>query len=401
MTQAGGGRIVIVVQHLPVPLDRRIWSEARSLARHGHRVSVVCTMAPGDPAYEERDGVHLYKFAPAPMTAGALSFVFEFVYCWVRVATRVLRLYRREGIDVLQACNPPDTYFALAAPLKLLGVRFVWDQRDLCPEMYQARFKRDRGPLLWGLRLLERLSYRVADEVVVPNDSYRAVALSRGGKAPAAVTVVRGAPETDELRPIGADPRLRRGRAHLCCFLGVMGPQDHVDVALRAVRHYVHDLGRDDCHFAFLGFGDSLADLRLLATELGLDDVVTFTGMAQVDSVRAYLSTAALGVVPDQRTPYSDQSTLTKVMEYMAFGLPVVAFDLRESRVSAQDAAVFVASGDVAGFAEAMAELLDDPDRRERMGRAGRARVAAELSWPHQEPAYVAVHERLLALASR
>lgn len=389
-------RVLIVVQNLSVPFDRRVWLEAKALVAAGFGVSVICPKAPGDASFEELEGVRIHRYAPPPTTSGTLSFAVEFAYCWVRTALLALRILRRDGFDAIQACNPPDTYFALAAPLKLLGKRFVFDQHDLCPEVYRARFGNDGGLLLRGLYRLERATYAVADHVIAPNESYRHVALARGQMPPERVTVVRNGPDTSRLRPGPPRPELKQGRRHLACWLGIMGPQDGVDVALRAVHHLVHTLGREDCHFAFLGFGDELENLRRLACELDLEEWVTFTGRATTPTVVDYLSTADVGLSPDPPTPFNDCSTMNKTMEYMAFGLPVVAFGLTETRVSAGPAAVYVdATGPVA-FGDALARLLDDPERRRRMGDAGRQRVHDVLAWEHQQPRYVAVWDRLL-----
>lgn len=391
--------VLIIVQNLPVPLDRRVWLECQALVTAGYAVSVICPKGPGDPSFHELDGVRLHKYRPPPATTGRWSFLYEFAYCWLAAAARTLVIVVRDGVDAIQACNPPDTYFALAAPLRLLGIKFVYDQHDLCPEVYRSRFARDRGALLRGLLLLERLTYRTADHVISTNTSYRAVALRRGQRAADEVTVVRNGPDPELLKPRAPDPALKHGRRHLCCYLGIMGPQDGVELVLHAADVLVHDMGRDDVGFALLGFGDSLDGLRVLCTQLGLDDRVTFTGRADDEMICAYLSAADVGLSPDPKDPFNDISTMNKTMEYMAFGLPVVAFDLTETRVSAGPAAAYVEQDDAASYAKAVAELLDDADRRAAMGAAGRRRVEQELAWTYQREHYVAIYDRLLAPA--
>ena len=389
--------VLIVVQNLPVPLDRRVWMECRALVAAGYGVAVICPKGPGDPDHEVLDGVDLYKYAPPPATAGALSFVYEFAYCWIRTALLSIRVLRRHGIDVLQTCNPPDTYFLLALIHRLHGTLFVFDQHDLCPEMFQSRFGRSSGPLIWGLRTLERATYALADHVITTNESYAEIVQTRGHKTSEEVTVVRSGPDAAAMRPGEPVPELRRGRAHLVCWLGIMGPQDGVDFALRAAAHYVHQLERDDCHFAFLGFGDALADLRELAAQLRLDAHVEFTGRVGPQDIGRYLSTADVGLVPDPKSSYADLSTHNKTLEYMAFAVPVLTTDLKETRFSAGDAAAAVPHDDVDGFATTLADLLDDPARRAAMGRAGRRRIEDALAWEHQEPKYVRVFDRLTA----
>ena len=388
-------RILIIVQNLPVPFDRRVWLEALALREAGFQVSVVCPKAPGDPSFEEIAGVRIRKYAPPPPTRGALSYGWEFAYCWFRTLALVLRSAGREGFDAIQACNPPDTYWALAAPFKLFGKRFVFDQHDLCPEVYSSRFDNGSRLLLRALELLERATYAVADHVVSTNESYRQTAIDRGHVHPDRVTVVRTGPDPERLRRTAPEPRWRSGRRYLCAYLGVMGPQDGVDLALQAAAAVVSG-GRDDVHFVFMGSGDSHTELVDLAGQLGISDFVTFTGRIPDETVFEVLSTADVGLCPDPLNPLNDVSTMNKTMEYMAFELPVVAFDLKETAVSAGPAAVYVQPNDTDAYARAILQLLDDPARREAMGRLGRERVERELAWGHQAPRYVGVYESLL-----
>ena len=389
-----GGRVLIIVQNLPVPFDRRVWLEACALRDAGFQVSVVCPKAPGDPSFQEIDGIRIRKYAPPPPTSGTLSYVWEFAYCWVRTFALVLRAAAREGFDVIQACNPPDTYWALAAPFKPFGKRFVFDQHDLCPEVYVSRFPNGSRLVTRALTLLERATYALADHVVATNDSYRDTALRRGKVRADRVTVVRTGPDPERLTKGTPVPRWRSGRRYLCAYLGVMAPQDGVDLALRAAAAIVRS-GRDDVHFLFMGSGDSYDELVSLADQLGITDRVTFTGRIPDETVWEVLSTADVGLSPDPLNPLNDVSTMNKTMEYMAFELPVVAFDLRETRVSAGPAAVYVQPNDTDAFARAIVELLDDPEQRAEMGRQGRERVERELAWRHQAPQYLRVYESL------
>lgn len=389
-------RVLIVVQNLPVPLDRRVWLECQALTAAGYGVSVICPQGPGDPSFEVLDGVRIHKYPPPPAAKGKLAYAYEFLYCWLRTAFLAVREYRQVGFDVLQACNPPDTYFALAALFRPFGVRFVFDHHDLCPEIYAAKFGRSGGLVHRMLLRLERWTFQLADHVISTNESYRRVAMTRGGRAPDTVSIVRSGPDLRRLTRRPAAPELQEGADFLCVYVGIMGHQDGVDRLLDAARAVIHEMGRTDVHFALLGFGDCLDDLRRQVVRDGLEDYVTFTGRAGDDVLCRYLSTADLGLSPDPRSAFNDLSTMNKTIEYMAFGLPVVAFDLKETRVSAGKAATYVADGDVGGFAKAIVELLDDPERRAEMGRIGRERVVRELAWEHQAPRYVAVYDQLL-----
>jgi glycosyltransferase involved in cell wall biosynthesis len=385
--------VLIIVQNLPVPADRRVWLECKALVAAGHAVTVVCPKGIGDPDYEILDQVVLRKYAPPPPTAGLRSYIVEFVVCWLRTAKRVHQAWRHEGFDVIQTCNPPDTYWLLGMLFKARGVRYVFDQHDLCPEVYQSRFARPNRMLLRMLKLLELANYKVADHVIVTNESYKALAISRGRRRPDDVTVVRSGPDADRFIAGDAVQELREDHRFLACYVGVMGPQDGVDRALYAAAHYIHELGRTDCLFVFLGRGDCLKDLVELASELDIANHVTFPGWANDDSIHRYLSTADIGLCPDPPSPLNDVSTMNKTLEYMSFGLPIVSFDLKETRVSAAGAAVYLPGEDITGFATAIAALLDDPADRRMRGDIGRRRIESELSWRHQEPVYISLFD--------
>ena len=395
-----GGRrsdsVLICVQNLPVPLDRRVWLECQALVAAGLGVSVVCPRGPGDPSYELLDGVHLYKYRPPRQAEGIAGYMWEFLYCVVATFALAVKAYRRSRFRVIQVCNPPDTLFLVALPFRPLGVKLVYDQHDLCPEVFQSRFGSASTRLLRGLYLLEQATYRCAHTVVVTNASYRAVALSRGGCSPREVTVVRSGPDTTSMAPGPGSPELRNGRPHLAVYLGIMGPQDGVDGVLRAWSVIVHDMGRTDCHLAVLGFGDCFEELRALCTDLDLDPWVTFTGRADATQVQRWLRSADLGLDPDPLNPLNDVSTMNKTMEYMAFALPVVTFDLKETRISAAASAVYVRPGDIEGFAKAAVELFDDDEKRARMGSYARQRAVDLLDWDVQRARYVEVYRRLL-----
>jgi glycosyltransferase involved in cell wall biosynthesis len=391
-------RVLVIVQNLPVPLDRRVWMECQALVAAGYGVSVICPRGERSEdraKFEELDGVRIYRYRGAPQARGALAYFYEFAYCWLVTLALAVRVYRRDRFDVIQACNPPDTFWALALLFRPFGVPFVFDQHDLCPEVYEARFEQPSRGLLRALRLLERASYRTAGRVIVTNPFEREVALQRGRLQPDDVVVVRNAPLADRFVKGAPRPEVKRGRRYLCCYLGVMGPQDGVDIAVRAAASIVYDLGRDDVQFALLGFGDSFDELRALADELGVRDHVEFTGRADDAMIAAYLSTADLGLVPDPPTRFNDISSMNKTVEYMAFSVPLVSFDLRETRTTAGEAGLCVEPAGPEQFARAIVALLDDPARREQMGRRGREKFERELSWEHQAGAYVGVYDQL------
>jgi glycosyltransferase involved in cell wall biosynthesis len=390
-------RVLIIVQNLPVPFDRRVWLECQALVSAGHQVAVVCPRGDGDPAYEVVDSVELHKYRPYAPGGSNMGFVTEYAYSFAATAWLTFKARRSGRFGVMQACNPPDIFWPIALGLRALDrTRFVFDHHDLCPELYESRFP--GGPKLpyRALRALERRTHRTADHVISTNDSYRDVAVVRSGKSLTDVTVVRTGPDPQLLRRGPACPELRRGRRFLAAYIGVMGPQDGVDIVLRAAAIVVHELHREDIAFTLIGSGDCFDDLVALRDELGLAGHVEFTGRAPDDLVARIMSTADLGLSPDPKNPLNDVSTMNKTMEYMAFELPVIAFDLRETRVSAGDAAVYVRPNDVTDYAAAIVQLMDDEPRRSRLAKLGRARVEEELAWSHQERAYLDVYRALL-----
>nr|PZM94867.1 MAG: glycosyltransferase WbuB [Thermocrispum agreste] len=396
VSAARGRHVCIVVQNLPVPFDRRVWLECQALRDAGYEVSVVCPKAKGDPSYQQLDGVHLFKYRAFPPITRQIMFLAEYTYSIVATFLGLVRAYRRRRFAAIQLCNPPDVLFVAALPFLVRGVKLVFDQHDLCPELYESRFGTRAALPYRALLLAERMTYRLSSRVIATNDSYKRVAVTRGRKKPSDVTVVRTGPDPDRMRRGEAQPGLRRSFAHLLAYLGVMGPQDGVDLALRAMAHIVHDRGRTDIGLTLVGDGDAGPELRALAKELRLEPYVHFTGRVPDAEVAALLSTADIGLSPDPRNPLNDVSTMNKTMEYMAFELPVVAFDLVETRVSAGDAAAYATANDVAEYADVIVWLLDDEVRRKQMAALGRRRVEDVLAWRHQIPAYVGVYDRLL-----
>jgi glycosyltransferase involved in cell wall biosynthesis len=386
------------VQNLPVPLDRRVWLECQALVARGYRVSVICPKGPGDPARQHIDGVAIYKYRPAPEARGLAGFVWEFAYSWVRTALLSLQVRRDDRFDIMQACNPPDTYWLLARFWRLAGVQFVFDQHDLNPELFLSRFgePESAGEKLQyrGLLWLERMTYRAAHRVISTNESYKAIALRRGRRRAGHVTVVRSGPDTAQMRPIYPEQPHPAGQINLV-YLGIMGPQDGVDQALLVVDELVHRRGRHEVTATLLGFGDCYDELREQAHQLGLDDVVTFTGRVDRAEIAEHLSRADIGICPDLKTPLNDVSTMNKTMEYMAYSLPAVSFDLVETRVSGGDCVLYVPSGDISAFADAVERLIDDLPLRLTLARQARERVAAELDWRPQAEAYVGVFDEL------
>ena len=395
-TSALRGRALILVENLSVPFDRRVWQECGVLTRVGFSVSVVCPQGSKHDRepFELREGVEIHRYPLRTATGGPLGYVREYGTALLRTRRIALRLARAAPFDVVQACNPPDLLLPAVRVLKRRGAAFVFDHHDLVPELYESRFGRSRDLLHRGTLAVERATFRLADVVVATNESYRRVALQRGGKAPEDVFVVRSAPDLGRFVPAEPDPALRRGKEHLVAYLGVMGPQDGVDHALRALAELRRR--RDDWHAIFVGEGDVLPAMRELASGLGLDGTVEFPGRLPDAEVVRILSTADVCLAPDPKNPLNDVSTMNKIVEYMAMSRPVVAYDLAEARVSAGDAALYAEANEPAAFAVCVERLLEDATLRDELGRRGRLRVERELSWEHSEREFLRAYERAL-----
>lgn len=401
-------RATLLVQNLPVPLDRRVWSEACALRDAGWRVSIVAHRGEGQRWHEVQEGIECCRYPAPPQARGAAGYALEFGWCWIASLLWCLRLLMTRGIDVLHACNPPDTFFAIALLLRPFRVRFLFDQHDLCPELLRAKLggAAEGSLFLRAILWLEQRTYRAARVVLSPNESYAEVARTRGGKAAEEVFVVRSAPPRDRFTPpvpdAARDARWRRGRRHLVGYIGVMGRQDGVELLLDAAAALVHGDGggapRPDVGFVLIGDGDEFAALRAQATRLRLDDHVEFTGRVHdLATIGAALGACDVCACPDPKNAFNDLSSMNKIVEYMALGRAVVGFDLRESARTLAGGGVLTSEDRPAALAAALRELLDDAPRRAAQGLQNRRRFEEELCWERQVVALLAAYARALA----
>ena len=401
-SRSGKPGVLMVIENLPAPFDRRVWQEARTLRDAGYEVTIVCPRMKGyDTPFEVIEDIHIYRH-PLPLEAnGALGYAVEYgsalfwetVYAW--------RVFFARGFDAIHACNPPDTIFLVALMFKaFFGTRFLFDHHDINPELYEAKFAR-RDFFYRLLVKLERWTFGAADVSIATNESYRRIAIERGGMEPEQVYVVRSGPD---LRRLALQPPVearRNGRRFLVGYVGVMGKQEGIQYLLEAARHMIYEMGRTDVHFGLVGGGPELAELEAAAERLGVADYVTFTGRVPDADLLEVLNTADVCVNPDEYNPMNDLSTMNKIMEYMSLGKPIVQFDLTEGRVSAQDASLYAERNDAVDLAQKIVALLDDPEKRREMGEFGRARVERDLAWEHEEPKLLAAYAALLGLPSR
>lgn len=395
MTASTGRRVLIIVENLPVPFDRRVWSEATTLVKAGYQVSVICPKGKGSTSsYEVIDGVHIYRHSLPLDAEGVLGYAVEYSAALFWEFLLSLKVLWQRGFDVIHACNPPDTIFLIGGFYRLFGKKFLFDHHDINPELYEAKFgRRDFG---WKLMVwLEKLSFRTANRSLATNESYREIAITRGGMDPDKVHIVRSGPNLDRVREVEPDTKWRNGRRFVVGYVGVIGKQEGLDLLLESVSHLVNVRKRDDIQFVICGGGPELEAIMAESVAMGLGDYVTFTGRCPDETLFSALSSSDVCVNPDRPTAMNDKSTMNKIMEYMALGKPIVQYDLREGRFSAQEASLYATCTDPADFGDKIAELLDDPERRAAMGAFGRERVRRELAWNYEAPKLLAAYEAL------
>lgn len=389
-------KVLILVENLSVPFDRRVWLEAVFLADAGLNVNVICPRFSGEKSFETLESVNIYRYSQPAVARGLWGYILEFLYCFIMTFILSVYVYFKDGFDIIHGCNPPDTFFAIGIIYKIFGKKFYYDQHDLCPELYLAKYgEHKKDGFYRALCLLEYLTYKIADKVIVTNNSYRDIALSRGRLNPAKVFIVRTGPDLKRFNIMPHTYKLiKRGeKKYIVSYLGVMSIQDGVDYLLRSIDIIVNKYRRRDVLFMIIGSGDSLASLKKMKDEFHLDGAVMFTGRIPDSEVFYYLSISDLCVAPDPKNALNDKSTMNKILEYMAFRRPIVCFDLKESRYTAGGAALYAVPNDVKNFSDKIIELLDNPELRKKMGRYGYERLKGELSWDYNRGVLLGVYE--------
>lgn len=387
---------VIVVENLPVPFDRRVWQEALALRQAGWQVSVICPATERYPKRrEDIDGIAIYRH-PLPVEArGSAAFLVEYGAALFHEFRLLLKVWRERGFHVIQACNPPDLIFLVALPFKLFGKRFIFDHHDVNPELFEAKFGK-RGLMHRLLVLCEKLTFKAADIVVSANDTFRDIAIKRGGKNPDVVVAVYSIPDKSRMRRVEPDVTLRRGKRFVLGYVGIISDQDGVDHFVRAVDHLVRTRGRTDFQAVVVGDGTALASVRALASELALDEHITFTGYLSGEALLRAVSTFDIGVIPDPVNEYNDKISMNKVFEYSALGIPSVAYPLYETRRLLGSAGVFASGSNPTDLADACWRVMEDDGLRDRSAAAARNLAATAFSWERESRKYIGAFERLV-----
>jgi glycosyltransferase involved in cell wall biosynthesis len=386
-------KVLIIVENLPVPFDSRVWQEATTLVANGYTVSVISPKGKGYDAEEETlDGVHIFRHDLPVEGNGPIGYLQEYSFVLKEELRLAKKIYKEIGFDVIHGCNPPDDIFLVASRFKKYGVKYVFDHHDICPELFEAKFGHKSGPLYWSQLFFERQTYQHCTFAFVTNESYKKIAIERGGMKPEKVIVLRSGPKLERMRIIPPVPAIKRGYPYMVGYVGVIGQQEGIEYILEAAKYTKER--ENNVFWGIVGGGPHLEALKKQAHEMGLDDCVEFTGRVPDQQLLEYLNTADVCVNSDEYNSMNDKSTMNKILEYMALAKPIVQFDLTEGRYSAQEASVYAKNNDAVDMAEKIQELLRDPDKRRQMGEYGHARVVNELSWEHTSKALLEGYEK-------
>jgi glycosyltransferase involved in cell wall biosynthesis len=390
------GRVLMIVENLPVPRDRRVWQEAQAFNDAGFTVSVICPKGEGDMSagYENVGGIAVYRHWLPLEARGKLAYPLEYAAALFWQSVLAWRIFFTRGIDVIHAANPPDLIFLVAAQFKPLGVKFLFDHHDLTPELFAEKFG-GKGLGYKAMALCERLTFKLANAVISTNESYKQIAVERGGKRPEDVFIVRSGPDLRKFKLTDPDPAIRAKAKYIVGYVGIMGSQDDIDDLLRIIDLYVHKLGHRDTHFLLIGDGTERKPMEVMAAELKIDSYITFTGYVGGEALNQALSSIDIGVCPDECNDFTTKCTTNKVMEYMAMKKALVQFDLVEGRRTAEEAAVYARNGDFLDFAEKIRALLLDNATREEKGAFGYKRLYEHLQWSKQLPQLHAAYRAL------
>lgn len=390
-------RVLIIVENLPIPNDRRVWLEAKALRDAGCKVSVISIKGKNaTKSHEVLEKISIFRYSAPHQTKGTLSFIREFSYCWINSFLLSIRIFLKDGVDVIHACNPPETFWLIGLIFKLFRKKFVFDHHDLSPEMYFSRFGR-KGIAYKMLLLLERLTFLTADAVITTNETHKKIAIERGKFPEEKIFIVRSGPDNNLFENLIANNKksARNNSKQVVSYLGIINPQDGVDTLIQIAKYIVHTLNKRNIEFVIMGSGDAEQDLHKMVRQLNMDDYVKFTGWVEPDVMVEQLLNTDVCVDTMPKNSYSDGSTLNKILEYMAAGRPIVCFDLVETRISAGDAAIYAVPDNIVDFSHKLLTLLEDESARIRMGELGQKRIKESLAWEHQQKNLLSAYHSL------
>ena len=396
MPEFAGKHVLIVIENLPAPFDRRVWQEATTLKEEGADVSIICPKMKGyTKSYEQIDGIDIYRHPLPTEGHGALGYLVEYSTALFWELVLCIKIFLKNRFHVIHGCNPPDLIFLVALPFKLFGVKYVFDHHDINPELYIAKFNK-KGLFYRAMLLFERWTFKAADYSIATNESYRKIAVERGGMNPKDVTVVRSGPSLKRLKLTDGNPDYKRGRNFLIGDVGVIGVQEGLDLLMESAQYIVQK--RLDVQFAIVGGGTALEEIEELANQMGLSEYIDFYGRVSDEMLVDVLNTCNVCVNPDKPTEMNNLSTMNKIMEYMALKKPIVQYDLKEGRASALEASLYATNHDTADFAKKIMWLLDNPEEGQRMAEYGYDRVLNKLSWDYERENLIGFYRTALQI---
>lgn len=391
-----GKHILIIVENLPVPFDRRVWQEATTLKENGAKISIICPKMKGyNKSYECINGIEIYRHPLIMEGKGVLGYLMEYLSALFWELFLSVKIFTKKRFQVIHGCNPPDLIFLVALIFKVFGVKYVFDHHDINPELYIAKYGK-KGFFYHFLLFTERITFAVADYSIATNESYKQIAIERGKMPESKVQVVRSGPKLERLIPGKGDISYKRGRKYLIGYVGVIGEQEGLDLLLEAAKIITEK--RDDVQFAIIGDGTALAEIKEITREMNLAGYVDFYGRVDDRTMLEILNTADICVNPDKPTEMNNLSTMNKIMEYMALKKPIVQFNLKEGRLSAQTASLYAINTCTMDFAEKMEWLLEHKEERIKMGEFGYERIIKTLSWEHESKKLLNLYMKVFKL---
>ena len=390
--------VLFLIEDGPYRCDHRVRREAASLRSQGLRVLVVAPVENGGPLEETLDGgVEVFGFRRSANGRGLGGLLGEYGSSLLKMGARVAQLHASRGFDVIHASNPPDLLWLVAAPYVALGKSFVFDMHDPVPEIFEERFRDSPARVLMPIvKLAERVSVGLAARVVVANGGLRKIAIERCGKAPELVSVVGNGPDLQRFGAVTPSKKVRGLGDKVVGYLGNMNPQDGLDHFVEMMRIIRQERGREDVGFLLVGTGSSFEETQASIERLGMNENTWMTGRLEAEAFLPLLGGVDLCVQPDPPTDLNHLLTMTKTMEYMALGKPVVAYPLWETRRVFEGVCQLAPNETPGGLADAVLDLIDDTQALSELGLRGRALVESRLCWAHRESTLLGVYRDLL-----
>ena len=390
-SEFAGKHILIIIENLPAPFDRRVWQEATTLKENGAKVTIICPKMKGyNKRYEIIDDIEIFRH-PLREGKGVLGYLVEYTQAIFWEFLLSWRIFFKNRFHIIHGCNPPDLIFLTALFFKPFGVKYIFDHHDINPELYISKFEK-KGFFYNLMVLFEKLTFKTAKYSIATNESYKKIAIERGKMKPEDVQVVRSGPKLDRLKLMQPTEELKKGKRYLIGYIGVIGEQEGLDLLLESAKYILSK--RSDVHFAIVGGGTHLDEIKNLTSQMNLSNSFDYYGRVDDETMLKVLNTADVCVNPDKPTAMNDLSTMNKIMEYMALKKPIVQYTLKEGNFSAGNASLYAKNTDPLDFGDKIMYLLDHENERKKMGEFGYNRVINELSWDYESQNLINIYKK-------